>query len=379
MTTGDEIFHEIFQQVLDETIGGVPPHDQVRFVLHSNQLEYPIMTTDYDYWRLWMFLRIHQWREENERLGLEPTISDFCTAEQRETYLRDWLDDSDVMEAIRGEKRTHDEMMDEGPSTSHSVNEEVLQTGRGEVEDENERPFYIESVRQVNTKKFKTKAMNYRVQFTNALANAEISSLHGRLHEIFQQVLDETIGGVPPHDQVRFVLHSNQLEYPINIPFMAPNRLTTKRILAEFERVIQSNKEFRLNDTVEIVIHVSMPMGGRGTKRSEVNLEKHLDKKKSIIKIRNENYAWRELSWLLKPSSKTILATAKYESPIDRCKHDWHGNFTKMPTYLHTYIHTYIKFYLNTLAPTTRMLVSMGGVRTELQIHTYTYIQVIEK
>ena len=136
-----------------------------------------------------------------------------------------------------------------------------MQTGRDEVDD-NERPFYIESVRQVNTKKFKTKAMNYRVQFTNALADAEISSLHERLHEIFQQVLDETIGGIPPQDQVRFVLHSNQLEYPINFPFMAPNRLTTERILAEFERVIQSNKEFRLNDTVEIkVIHVSMPMG----------------------------------------------------------------------------------------------------------------------
>ena len=164
-----------------------------------------------------------------------------------------------------------------------------MQTGRGEVDD-NERPFYIESVRQVNTKKFKTKAMNYRVQFTNALADAEISSLHGRLHEIFQQILDETIGGVPPQDQVRFVLHSNQLEYPINFPFMAPNRLITERILAEFERVIQSNKEFWLNDTVEInVIHVSMPMGGRGTKRSEVNLEKHLDKKKSIIRIRNDD------------------------------------------------------------------------------------------
>ena len=34
-----------------------------------------------------------------------------------------------------------------------------------------------------------------------------------------------------------------------------------------------------------------------------------------------------------------------------------------------SYIHTYIKFYLDTLAPTTKMLVSMGGVRTELQIH----------
>ena len=189
----------------------------------------------------------------------------------------------------RGEKRTHDEMMDEEPSTSHSVNEEVLQTGRGKVDD-NERPFYIESVRQVNTKKFKTKAMNYRVQFTNAHADAEISALHERLHEIFQQVLDETIGGAPPQDQVRFVLHSNQLEYPINFPFMAPNRLTTKRILAEFERVIQSNKEFRLNDTVEInVIHVSMPTGRKRSKRSEVNLEKHLDKKKSIVRIRNED------------------------------------------------------------------------------------------
>ena len=239
--------------------------------------------------RLWLFWRIHEWREENERLGLEPTISDFWTAEQREAYLRDWLDDSAVLEVIRGEKRTHDEMLDEGPSTSHSVNEEVLQTGRGEA-DENERPFYIESVRQVNTKKFKTKAMNYRVQFTNVLADAEISSLHERLHEISQQVLDETIGGVPPHDQVRLVLHSNQLEYPINFPFMTPNRLTTERILAEFERVIQSNKEFRLNDTVEInVIHVSMPVGGRGTKRSEVNLEKHLEKKKSIIRIQNDD------------------------------------------------------------------------------------------
>ena len=124
--------------------------------------------------RLWMFLRIHERREENERLGLEPTISDFWTAEQREAYVRDWLDDSDVLEVIRGEKRTHDEMMDEEPPTSHSVNEEVLQTGHGEVDDDNARPFYINSVRQVNTKKFKTKAMNYRVQFTNAVAKSSV-------------------------------------------------------------------------------------------------------------------------------------------------------------------------------------------------------------
>ena len=111
---------------------------------------------------------------------------------------------------------------------------------------------------------------------------------HDRLQEVFQQILDETIGGVPPQDQVHLILHSNQLEYPITFPFMAPERLTTERILAEIQRVIQSNQEFQLNDTVDVnVIHVSMPSGGKGSKRSEINLEKHLEKKRSIVRIQN--------------------------------------------------------------------------------------------
>ena len=69
--------------------------------------------------QLRIFLRVHEWQEKNKRLGLEPTISDSWTPEQRETYLRDWLDDSDVIEA---EKRMHDEMMNEEASTSHQVN-----------------------------------------------------------------------------------------------------------------------------------------------------------------------------------------------------------------------------------------------------------------
>ena len=110
------------------------------------------------------------------------------------------------------------------------------------------------------------------------LAGVEITSLHERLHEIFQQILDETVGGVPPQE-VRFVLHSNQLYKPIHFPLMPAERLTTEHILAKFEQVIQSNQEFRLNDTVEInVIHVSMPIGGKRSKRSEVNLRKHLEK-----------------------------------------------------------------------------------------------------
>ena len=233
--------------------------------------------------RLQLFQRIHEWREENKKLGIEPGISDFWTPEQRQRFLNEWNEDSYIIEASRGEKRTHDEMMSEEPSTS--------QLGRGEGDEgDNERPFYIVSARQVYTKKFKTNATSYRIQFTNVFADVEITSLHERLHETFQQILDETVGSVPPQDQVRFLLHSNQLDKPIHFPFMPAERLTTEHILAKFEQVIQSNQEFRLNDTVEInVIHVSMPIGGKGSKRSEVNLGKHLEKKRSIVRIRNDN------------------------------------------------------------------------------------------
>ena len=170
--------------------------------------------------RMEIFHRIRNWRRENEELGLEPTISDTWTPEQREAFLCDWKNDEIVN---RGEKRTFDEMNDDEASTS--------QTGRGEKrpheevsdeddddsnDEEDERSFMIESVKDVNIKKFKTKETNCTVRFNNALVH-----LHERLHGIFQQILNETIGGVPPNDQVRLFLHSQQLDYPINFPFMA--------------------------------------------------------------------------------------------------------------------------------------------------------------
>ena len=52
--------------------------------------------------RLQIFLRIQKWREENKRLGLEPTISDFWTPEQRQRFLDEWNDDSYIIEVSTG-------------------------------------------------------------------------------------------------------------------------------------------------------------------------------------------------------------------------------------------------------------------------------------
>ena len=198
-----------------------------------------------------IFFRIREWREENKKLGLEPTISDTWKPQQRESFLQDWLDDdSIIMEpavknarmtkihspssnalkalqrhrwVVAGEKRLHDEVDDE----------------------DDERPYVIEGIKEVNVKKFRTKGTNYTLRFNNTMADVEIKNLHERLHDVFQQILDDTVGGVPSCDQIRLIIHSTQLKNPIAFPFNPAQDLTTERILSDFQRVIQSNQHFR--------------------------------------------------------------------------------------------------------------------------------------
>ena len=248
-------------------------------------------------------------------------LTDSWTPEQRETFVRDWQNDEPLRQWMnepmaqsgRGQKRSIDDVND-GASTSEaqkrcyedgggeSQNDEPSssQTGRGEKRSHDEMSdepndkvgnfVTLTGVKQVNVKKFRTTGVDYTFRFTDSFASQELSQYHNRLHEIFQNVLDTITRDVPEHDQTRFVLRSPQLETPISLPFMSRERLTTERVLSEIERIVQSNHEFRLNDSVDVnLIHVEMPHGGKGTKRCEINLEKHLTKKRSIIRIQNKD------------------------------------------------------------------------------------------
>ena len=124
-------------------------------------------------------------------------------------------------------------------------------------------------------KKFKTTGLDYRVQFGDL-------QLHGlpdvlrQLHEECECLLDRVTDGVAMHDQVRFIMHSSQLECPISSPFMTRERFTVDRILAEIERAIQSNDPFKLNKSITVnILHVEMPYGGTERKRTQDNLAAH--------------------------------------------------------------------------------------------------------
>ena len=93
-----------------------------------------------------------------------------------------------------------------------------------------------------------------------------------------------------PHDQIRLILNSHQLDKPISLPFLQRDGLNPERFLAAVERVVQSNEQFTLDDSVNVnVVHVEMPHGGTGRKRNIVNLESYLTKKRGIVQIKNKD------------------------------------------------------------------------------------------
>ena len=181
--------------------------------------------------------------------------------------------------------------------------EEVLaQTGRGEKrksDDEQPLPeetgeyyYDIESVKKHHSKKFRMSATDHKVRFNNVLATLDLLESHERTQAIFHHLIEDVTWGMNPNDQVRFILRSDQLDTPISIPFLPVERLTTERVFSQIERVIQSNQDFRLNDTVTIdIIHVVTPQGSgkSNLKRTTLNIREHLKEKKSIICINNND------------------------------------------------------------------------------------------
>ena len=179
--------------------------------------------------------------------------------------------------------------------------EDETQTGRGqkrkhqsddnesESEDEQGQYYYeLKSSEKYHSKKFNMTATDHRVQFNNVLADFDLLQSYRSTMKIFHHLLEEIKEGMAPDDKVRFILRSEQLDTPISLPFMTVEQLTTERVYSQIERVIQSNQEFRLNDTVIIDInHVATPVGSGRKKRTSYDIRDHLKQKKSVVRINN--------------------------------------------------------------------------------------------
>ena len=158
-----------------------------------------------------------------------------------------------------------------------------------ESEDEQGQYYYqLESSKKYHSKKFGMTATDHKVRFNNVLADFDLLQSYESTMKIFHHLLEEVTEGMGPNDKIRFILRSEQLETPISLPFMTVEQLTSERVYSQIERVIQSNQEFRLNDTVIVDInHVESPEGSGRSKRTIYNIRDHLKQKKSIVCINN--------------------------------------------------------------------------------------------
>ena len=185
---------------------------------------------------------------------------------------------------------------DEG-SNSEEDELEREQIGRGEKRkaenqnEEQEQDYYqIKPIREHHSQKFNMTAKNYGVHFNNVLDDVDLLESRKRTYGIFDHLIKDVTEGMNPNDQVRFVLSSKQLQTPITIPFCSLEELTTEKVLSHVEKVVQSNEEFRLNNTVNIdVIRVEMPQGSGRRRRNILNIRDYLKKKKSVIPINNKD------------------------------------------------------------------------------------------
>ena len=181
------------------------------------------------------------------------------------------------------------------PDTS----EENEQTGQGKKRKaetqgvEQEQDYYqIQPGKDYHSRKFNMTAKNYRVQFNNTLDNVDLLQSQNRTYDIFDRLIKDVTEGMNSTDQVRFVLQSNQLQFPISLPFCPLEELTTEKVFSQVEKVVQSNEEFRLNDTVHIdLIRVEMPQGSGKSrrKRTTYDLREYLKKKGCVITINNKD------------------------------------------------------------------------------------------
>ena len=207
----------------------------------------------------------------------------------------DWIWDTDVNNTLGEWSDGEDDRIWDVDSDLWSEPSESIQTGRGKKRKSDEplipeKDFYHkESVTKHNSKKFRMTATDHTIRFNNALSELDLIESYERTQTIFEHILKDVTRGMDEKDHVRFVLRSDQLDTPISIPFITVEQLTTERVFSQIERVIQSNRDFRLNDTVTVdIIHVKEPQGS-GRKRTTLNIREYLHQKGSVITINNND------------------------------------------------------------------------------------------
>jgi len=177
---------------------------------------------------------------------------------------------------------------------SQNVGRAEDQEGGGPVKrrrvQENPNDFYtIRDISEKHIEKFKNTATYYKIDIQD-LEVRDLPIILKTLKAIFQSILDRVTANIPSTDLVRVTMDNPQLDFPILLPFMRRSELTVDRLLQEIERVLQSYEQFVVDETFGMeLVHVNTVSGSGYKMKPVVDVTKMLEKKQSIIQIKNKD------------------------------------------------------------------------------------------
>lgn len=154
----------------------------------------------------------------------------------------------------------------------------------------NPENFYsLKVLKETNVPKFRANATSYKVTF-HKLEVRGLPDILKTLKRPFQSIINNITEFVESSDIVRFSVQCPELDFPITILFIRVSQLNSYRLLSEIERVLQSFKQFVLDESLDIeIVHVSLPSGGVGKRCKFVNIDKLIQTKKCFIQINNKD------------------------------------------------------------------------------------------
>ena len=106
---------------------------------------------------------------------------------------------------------------------------------------------------------------------------------------ILQHILDVVLDTVSDHDFVRLRIETRSLDIPIWTPPVLKSELTLDRWMLEVQKVLNSQEEFKFDDSFNIIVSYASPSAGNAFDKLPHPLKDRLARSTSIVTIENSD------------------------------------------------------------------------------------------
>lgn len=171
-------------------------------------------------------------------------------------------------------------------SSSQHTPSGIHQTGQG-LPNNDPKPYTYGMKRQRVFAKNKAIDTTYQIKFNDQWKGDKLKDINDQLHHMFDDVLNNMRG--KPSDLGRVVVHHGSLKNPIVVPLQPWEKLDSQTVLDGITKVLNSNEELIVDDSLEINVgSVEIPSGSGGEHLPITTLfgqNNSLKRKRSIFEV----------------------------------------------------------------------------------------------